>query len=82
MDVVKDVVLKIQRLVISMNTKSNTETSSAAQNLFLKFPLTTKESLDQFEEDLNDDALRKEVVSVETFVKSESCVSHFFFIHC
>lgn len=69
LDDVKEVVLKIQRMVISLttNTGSVRSNNSMTQMSLEKLPFTTDELLVQFEADLSDTAYRQEFVSVDFF---------------
>lgn len=66
-----DVAQKIQRMIVSLSMNpTNVDVSSVDQNIISMLPLTTEESLDRFEENLNDNAFRRSVVSYVVCVPS------------
>lgn len=67
-----DVAHKIQRMMVSLSmSPTNVDVSKVNQNLISMLPLTTEESLDRFEENLNDNAFRRSVVSCVCSFNSE-----------
>lgn len=60
LDSFQDILKQIQLTVISFSNG----VSKASQNLLPKLPLTTEESVNKFETDLNDISYRKAIVSI------------------
>lgn len=82
LDNVQDIMRQIQRIVISFT--NGCPNNSVSENNIPKLPLTTEESMVKFEEDLNDNAFRRSVVSIDnTFrfvrVLSQSRIEFIFF---
>lgn len=68
LDHIKDVMLKIQHMVISLATSSkNASATEPVPNFLSEFPLMTDESIAKFEEDLKDSAFRHTVVGIDFF---------------
>lgn len=70
LDSVVDVMNKIQRMMISMTIRNNSNStidddSNANHNIYSMFPLTTEESMDQFEKNLDDHPFRRMVVRID-----------------
>lgn len=63
LDSVIEIMHKIQRTIISLSINSaNPEAGDVDDQFFRMFPLTTKESMDRLEENLNDNVFRRNVV--------------------
>lgn len=70
LDVLTDVIHKIHRMMISSTINSNptnNDDNNANHDFLTMFPLTTEESMDRFENQLNDNEFRRMVVSIDIF---------------